>query len=63
MIVIVPLRVGMKPEDVRQSYIDNTPLGRLCYPEDVADVVTFVASEEARWITGQFIDATGGSML
>ena len=31
--------------------------------EDVADVVAFVASEEARWITGHIIDATGGSRL
>ena len=31
--------------------------------EDVADVVAFLASEEARWITGQFIDVTGGSRL
>ncbi|MFJ7638340.1 SDR family oxidoreductase [Peribacillus sp. NPDC097225] len=31
--------------------------------EDVADVVAFVASEEARWITGQVIDASGGSRL
>jgi NAD(P)-dependent dehydrogenase (short-subunit alcohol dehydrogenase family) len=31
--------------------------------EDVADIVVFVASEEARWITGQVIDASGGSRL
>ena len=31
--------------------------------EDVADIVAFVASEEARWITGQVIDASGGSRL
>lgn len=31
--------------------------------EEVADVVAFVASEEARWIKGQFIDATGGSRI
>lgn len=38
-------------------------LGRAGTTEDVADVVAFVASEEARWITGQFIDATGGTRL
>nr|WP_256253318.1 SDR family oxidoreductase [Paenibacillus sp. UNC496MF] len=37
--------------------------GRGGTTEDVADVVAFVASEEARWITGQFIDATGGTRL
>lgn len=30
---------------------------------DVADVVTFLATDEARWITGAFIDASGGTLL
>ena len=37
-----------------------SPLGRLGQPEDVADVVAFLASEEARWITGQNVQAGGG---
>src|SRR5918997_318177 len=37
-----------------------SPLGRLGKPEDVADVVGFLASEEARWITGQNVQAGGG---
>ncbi|WP_279538821.1 SDR family oxidoreductase [Paenibacillus agricola] len=37
--------------------------GRVGTTKDIADVVAFVASEEARWITGQFIDATGGTRL
>lgn len=32
-------------------------------PEEVADVATFLATDHARWITGAFIDATGGSLL
>lgn len=32
-------------------------------PEDIADVVAFVASENARWMTGDWIDVTGGSDL
>lgn len=32
-------------------------------PTDIADIAAFVASDEARWITGQIIDATGGSLL
>jgi NAD(P)-dependent dehydrogenase (short-subunit alcohol dehydrogenase family) len=37
--------------------------GRLGEPEDVAAVVAFAASEDARFVTGQFLDATGGSHL
>ncbi len=38
-------------------------LGRVGQPPDVADVVAFLASDDARWITGAFIDASGGSLL
>jgi 3-oxoacyl-[acyl-carrier protein] reductase len=37
--------------------------GRLGEPEDVAAVVAFAASDDARFVTGQFLDATGGSVL
>lgn len=40
-----------------------TGLGRLGRAEDIADVVAFLASENARWITGQTIDASGGLFL
>lgn len=36
---------------------------RVGQPEDVADVIAFLASSEARWTTGQVIDATGGARL
>ncbi len=48
------------PEKVRKEYIKMTPLGRLCYPEDVAKVVKFLASTEADFLTGQAINVTGG---
>lgn len=37
--------------------------GRVGEPADVGDVVAFLASEDARWITGAFIDASGGTLL
>ncbi|MFE0765922.1 SDR family oxidoreductase [Streptomyces smyrnaeus] len=40
-----------------------TALNRLGAPDDVADVVAFLASDAARWITGQTIDASGGLFL
>ena len=40
-----------------------TALNRLGGPDDVADVVTFLTSHAARWVTGQIIDASGGLFL
>ena len=54
---------GITPEEVRQSYIDRTPLGRLCYPEDVADVVGFLVSPEAKFLTGEAVNVAGGANL
>ncbi len=51
------------PEKVREEYIKMTPLGRLCYPEDVAKVVLFLASEDADFLTGQAINVTGGACV
>jgi NAD(P)-dependent dehydrogenase (short-subunit alcohol dehydrogenase family) len=47
------------PEKV-QATIANTPLGRLGQPEDVADVVMFLASDAARFMTGQTVFVDGG---
>ena len=52
--------LGITPEEVIKSYIDQTPLGRLETPEDVADVVLFLASDASRFMTGQGINVTGG---
>lgn len=50
------------PEALRQQLIQNTPLGRLGQPDDIAEVVGFLASPAARWMTGQNVRATGGLM-
>jgi len=54
---------GMTPEAVKQSYIDDTPLGRLEYPEDIAKVVLFLASSESDFITGEAINVNGGAWM
>ena len=41
----------------------QSALNRLGTPEDIADVVAFMASDDSRWITGQVIDVTGGAVL
>ena len=46
-----------------KSYIDNTPLGDIGTPEDVASLVEFLISSDSRWITGQCINVDGGHSL
>lgn len=48
------------PEEARQAMIAQTPLGRLGKPADIADVVAFLVSDQARWITGRNIPVDGG---
>jgi 3-oxoacyl-[acyl-carrier protein] reductase len=51
---------GMMTDQFRQIGIQLSPLKRLGLPKDIADVVAFVVSEEARWLTCQNIHAGGG---
>lgn len=46
-----------------ESIAGSTALDRLGGPDDIADVVAFLASDAARWITGQVVDASGGLFL
>ncbi len=49
-----------KTEQDKQRFAQMAALGRLGRPEDIADVVAFLASDESRWITGQNLRANGG---
>ncbi|MEW9556488.1 SDR family oxidoreductase [Nonomuraea sp. NPDC050783] len=40
-----------------------SPMGRVGTPEDVADAVAFLASHDSRWVTGHWLDASGGTLL
>jgi meso-butanediol dehydrogenase / (S,S)-butanediol dehydrogenase / diacetyl reductase len=50
----------LTPAAVREEYVALTPLGRLEEPDDVADAVVFLASDAARFITGEALNVTGG---
>ncbi len=50
-------------EEVRKTLISQIPMGRLGMPEDVANVVKFLASDEAAYITGQVIHVNGGMYM
>jgi meso-butanediol dehydrogenase / (S,S)-butanediol dehydrogenase / diacetyl reductase len=54
---------GVAPETVRQLWIDDTPLGRLETAEDVARAVAFLASPDARFITGEALAVNGGAFM
>jgi NAD(P)-dependent dehydrogenase (short-subunit alcohol dehydrogenase family) len=51
---------NLSAQQVVDDYLAQTPLGRLEEPEDVADVVVFLCSDQARFMTGQGINVTGG---
>ncbi|TVL94060.1 SDR family oxidoreductase [Streptomyces sp. SAJ15] len=47
----------------RQAASSMSPFNRVGEPRDIADVVAFLASDDSRWVTGQWIDTTGGALL
>ena len=55
-----PIQTGWIPAEAEQPIVDDIPLGRMGQPDDVADVVLFLASEQARWVTGQRLFVGGG---
>ena len=50
-------------DDMREALKKQIPLGRLGSPEDVAGVVTFLASDQAAYITGQTFNCDGGMVM
>ena len=51
---------GFANSDFEKGAVADTPLGRSGKPDDIADVVAFIASDDARWITGSLLQAGGG---
>jgi 3-oxoacyl-[acyl-carrier protein] reductase len=55
-----PTDTGWMSEDVKQELLPRFPMGRVGQPDDAARIITFLASEDAAWVTGQVIRSTGG---
>ncbi|HQR02799.1 MAG: SDR family oxidoreductase [Proteobacteria bacterium] len=55
---------NVPPESLAyRSYVDNTPMGGVSRPEDIADLARFLLSDESRRITGQVIAVDGGNEI
>jgi 3-oxoacyl-[acyl-carrier protein] reductase len=55
-----PVQTGWITPELEAAILPSIPLGRIGTPADIADVVVFLASEQARWVSGQRLFAGGG---
>lgn len=58
-----PIQTGWMSKKVEELQAKHCPLGRIGQPEDVADVIVFLSSEQARWFTGQRLFVGGGNRI
>lgn len=55
--------VSVMPKEILTKIVAQIPVGRLGYPEEVAEIVRFLASDQAAFVTGSTISANGGQYL
>ena len=55
--------LGTTPEEVFAGYEAATPIGRVAEPEDIADTVAFLLSDDSRYMTGSMLTVSGGAHL
>lgn len=58
-----PTQTGWIDEDLEKAVLPLIPMGRLIQPEDIAETILFLASTQARMLTGQVIKVSGGKAL
>mgnify|MGYP002623994158 CR=1 FL=1 len=58
-----PTQTGWIDSDLEKSVVPLIPMGKLIQPEDIAETILFLTSEQARMITGQVIKVSGGHAL
>lgn len=54
---------GITPEEVKQSFVDNTPLGRIETGDDVARTIVFLLGPDAVFVTGEALNINGGAFM
>jgi 3-oxoacyl-[acyl-carrier protein] reductase len=60
--ILTDMMAGL-PDDIKQKAVDETVLGRLGTPQEVASVIAFLCAEESRHITGEVIKIDGGQYI
>ncbi len=58
-----PVQTGWMDEELVAEVEGIVPMGRVGEPRDIADAVVFLASDQARWVTGQVVQVAGGHAL
>ena len=58
-----PTQTGWIDTDLEKSVIPLIPMGKLIQPEDIAETILFLASNQAKMITGQVIKVSGGHAI
>jgi len=58
-----PIQTGWMSDELIGRVLPDIPLGRVGYPDDIADAIVFLASQQARWLTGQVLKVSGGHAL
>ena len=58
-----PTQTGWIDEELEQAVLPIIPMGKLIQPEDIAQTILFLASEQARMLTGQVLKVSGGHAL
>jgi 3-oxoacyl-[acyl-carrier protein] reductase len=63
IVSLAAVQTGWISPELEKEVADRIPLKRVGQPEDVADVIVFLASEQARWVTGQLLYVGGGHVM
>lgn len=58
-----PVQTGYITKEIEKREVPHIPLRRIGQPEDIADVIVFLASDQACWLTGQVLKVSGGHCL
>ena len=55
--------LGMTPEECKKDFLENVPLKRMARPDEIGELMSFLASDKSSYITGVAISIAGGKIL